>query len=250
MKKYISVKDFEEEAKNQFTPFAHDYINTGAHDEASMKANRCGFNLFKLNPRVLVNVSKICTEMTLFGKTMKIPFGIAPTAMNCLVHPDGELNVARAAGKKGTVATISTLSSFSLEEISNASPDTSRWFQMYITKNRKITEKLVALAEKNGYTALVLTVDAPILGKRETPLKNSFSPPSSIRLGNIEMLESELSQSLASGYERLTSFFTHEVDQSMTWDDIAWLSRLSKLPLILKGIQSAEDARIAGIFKL
>ena len=143
MEKYVSSKDFEEVAKTLMTENARAYINSGANHGLSLRENQDKYQIFKLNPRVLVNVNNVSTKTELMGRELNVPFGIAPTAMHCLVNPLGEKNTIRAAYKANTCMCVSTLSTFSLGEIANAAPDAFRWFQLYITKDRSITKQLI-----------------------------------------------------------------------------------------------------------
>lgn len=135
----------------------------------------------RLRPRVLRDVSVVDLSTHVLGLDLSMPLGIAPTAMQRMAHRDGEVANARAAGKSGSVFTLSTLSTSSMEEVGEKAPDTQKWFQVYIYKDREMTRKLVERAEKAGFKALVLTVDAPIFGLRRADMRNKFTLPSHLR---------------------------------------------------------------------
>ena len=249
MNKYASVKDFEKKAVSIMTENARSYINSGANHELCLRENEAKMGLVKLNPRVLRDVSKIDTSTTLIGRRLAIPFGIAPSAMHCLVDPQGELNTVRAAGECNTVMALSTLSTKSIQEVSEASESCFKWFQLYITKDRKITKTLIYLAEKHGYEALVVTVDAPVLGKREQDVRNKFNLPPGYRLENLETLSDLLKMDSSSG-SGLFKLFSDQIAKNLSWSDIEWLRGQTSLPIVLKGIMSAQDARLCGKEKI
>jgi isopentenyl diphosphate isomerase/L-lactate dehydrogenase-like FMN-dependent dehydrogenase len=229
------------------TENAKGYINSGANHQQALEENCSKFRFVKLNPRVLVNVSETCTKAPLLHRTLSIPFGIAPTSMHCLVHPQGELNTVRAAEAHNTVMAVSTLATKSLEEIARTAPQACKWFQLYITKDRSITERLVKIAQEEGYEALVLTVDAPVLGKREMDMRNKFNLPPIFRLENLERFSEKLKMDSSEG-SGLLALFSSQIDKSLTWDDIKWLRSITSIPIVIKGIQCAEDAILASNF--
>jgi (S)-2-hydroxy-acid oxidase len=244
MENLVTVKDFEEQANKILDKNARDYYNSGANHELALKQNQEMFNYVKINPRVLRNVSNICMKTKVMGRELALPFGIAPTAMQGLAHSGAEKNPIRAAGKHGTIVTLSTLSTTPIEEVVQASPDTTRWFQLYVTKNREITKNLVKDAEINGFSALVLTIDAPQLGKREADQRNKFSLPPHLKLAILEKYSKfNLDSNEGSG---LLKFFSDQIDASLNWEDVKWLQSITKLPVVLKGIQCREDAELAG----
>lgn len=244
MDKLVTVKDFEEQANLVLDKNARDYYNSGANHELALRQNQEMFNYVKINPRVLRNVSQICLKTKLLGRDMDIPFGIAPTAMQRLAHHEGEKNTIRAAAKLGTVVTLSTLSTTSMEDFVQAAPDTARWYQLYVTRDRDIARNLVRDAEANGFSALVLTVDAPQLGKREADQRNKFRLPASFKLAILEKYSRfSVENSEGSGLAKL---YLDQIDASLQWEDAKWLQSITKLPVILKGIQCREDAELAG----
>jgi isopentenyl diphosphate isomerase/L-lactate dehydrogenase-like FMN-dependent dehydrogenase len=244
MDKLVTVKDFEEQASKVLDLNTRGYYNSGANHELALRQNQEMFNFVKINPRVLRNVSQVCLRARLLGQETAIPFGIAPTAMQGLAHDGAEKNTFRAAAAHGTAVTLSTLSTTPMDEAVKAAPDVLRLFQLYVTKNREIAKSLVREAEANGFSALVLTVDAPQLGKREADQRNNFHLPQHLRLAILEKYSRfNVESSEGSG---LLKFFSDQIDASLDWEDAKWLQSITKLPVVLKGIQCREDAELAG----
>jgi 4-hydroxymandelate oxidase len=191
-----------------------------------------------LRPRVLVDVSKIDLRTTLLGQEVAFPILLAPTALQRMAHRYGEVATARAAASVGALIVLSTVSTASMEEV--ATSGARRWFQLYVLKDRDLTAELVKRAHAAGYGALVLTVDAPILGRRFRDDRNRFSLPPGLGMANLEGMglpETEGS--------RLFAFFVERHDASLAWDDVAWLASLTPMPLVLKGVVRGDDARKA-----
>jgi len=176
-------------------------------------------------------------SLTLFGTRIDFPILIAPTAMHKMAHPDGEIATAKAAKEMGTIYTLSSLSTTSVEDVAKAS-NAPKWFQLYVLKERKVTEKLVRKVEAHGFTALCLTVDTPFLGRRENDIRNDFHLPSGL---NLKILEVD-GAALPTG---LNNYVAQQLDSSLDWNDLAWLRSITKLPVIVKGIHSPEDAILA-----
>lgn len=174
-----------------------------------------------------------------------MPIGVAPTAMQKMAHPDGECANARAVGRAGSIFILSTLSTSSIEEVAAAAPETIKWFQLYIYKDRELTKKLVARAEAAGFKALVLTVDASAWGMRYADARNKFILPPHLKLANFSgNLSSGVSDTTNSG-SALAKYVETLFDLNITWDDVKWLKRITKLPVMVKGVLTAEDAKIA-----
>ncbi|RMH22888.1 MAG: alpha-hydroxy-acid oxidizing protein [Acidobacteria bacterium] len=239
-----NLNDFEELARERLPASHFGYLASGADDEITLEGNRRAFERLRLRPRYLVDVSSIELGIELLGQRLSMPILLAPTAFQVLAHADGELATARAAAAAGTVFVASTLSSKSLQEIAAAS-DGPRWFQLYCARDRGITKTLVEAAAASGYQALCLTVDVPVLGHREADVKNRFRLPPEALPGNLTPLldldgltEEAQESALARLIDRL-------FDPSLSWKDLEWLRSLSDLPLVLKGIMTAEDAKLA-----
>jgi len=213
-------------------------LSSGAEDQISLNWNREGFSSIKLLPRVLVNVSKLDTSLEVLGVPIDFPVLIAATAMHKMADPEGEIATARAASASGTIMCLSSLSTTGIEEVSKASRG-PKWLQLYVLKRRELTEKLVMQAEAYGYSALVLTVDTPLLGKRENDIRNGFHLSEGLKL---EIYRSIESNELPEG---LNAYIAQQMDSSLTWKDLAWLKSITKLPILLKGIHSPKDAELA-----
>ncbi|MEX2271568.1 MAG: alpha-hydroxy acid oxidase [Vicinamibacterales bacterium] len=242
----LNLADYESLARSRMEPSAWDYYSGAAGDERTLTENAAAFGRIKLLPRVLVDVSRIDTKVTAIGQSLSMPIMLAPTAFNKLAHPDGEAAAARAAAAAGTLMVASTIATCTLEEIAQAAPDAARWFQLYVYKERSVTTELVARAEAAGYRAIVLTVDTPVLGRRERDTRNSFMLPAGMGIANFAGLEERLEQAPGWGPGSSFSAYVHNLfDASLTWDAVDWLRKCTKLPILLKGILTPEDARTA-----
>lgn len=241
MTNFVCVDDYEKYAINNLSPSVRDYYKSGAGEEHSLRWNREAFKRYRIRPRVLRDVSKRDISTIILGKKILMPLGVAPTAMQRMAHPDGECANARAAEAAGTIFILSTISTSSIEEIAEAAPKCIKWFQLYVYSDRNVTLNLVRRAEKAGFKALVLTVDAPIFGDRRADMRNKFSLPKNLRLANFE---GDLSSRVTTSKEGsgLNEYVNALFDPSLTWKDIAWLKSITELPIVLKGILTVEDA--------
>ncbi|XP_060517368.1 2-Hydroxyacid oxidase 1 [Cylas formicarius] len=245
MSDLVCVKDFEDRAFKILPRNALDYYRSGAGRQETLENNRTAFSKLKIRPRCLRNVSKRDVSTTVFGEKVSIPVGISPTAMQRMAHPEGECANARAAEAMGTIFTLSTIATSSIEEVAEAAPGAIKWFQLYIFNDREVTRQLVRRAENAGYKALVLTVDTPFFGLRLADMRNKFKLPTHLKLANFEgtvaSVANKKSETTGSGLNDLGNLF----DASLSWDDIAWLKTITRLPIVLKGILTAEDAMLA-----
>uniref|UniRef100_A0A1A9X3W8 (S)-2-hydroxy-acid oxidase n=1 Tax=Glossina brevipalpis TaxID=37001 RepID=A0A1A9X3W8_9MUSC len=249
MSSFVCLKDFEDNAFKVIENTALDYYRSGASEQFTLNLNRKAFNRIRIRPRCLHDVSQLDASCYLFGKHLQWPVGIAPTAMQKLAHPNGEAGNAKAAGEMGSVFILSTLATMSIEEVAQAAPNTCKWFQLYVYKNRSLTEELVRRAEKANFKAIVLTVDAPIFGQRWADIRNNFSLPSHLRLANFATKSSQSDGVIAeSGGSGINKYVTSQFDASLTWKDVEWLVKLTYLPVIVKGVLTAEDAIMAQEF--
>ena len=183
--KPVTVSDIEKIAAEKFDKNAYDYYSSGADDEITLKENCNAFNRIFLKYRVLVDVSKRDMSAVILGHKTSVPFLIAPTSFQKMAHPEGEIATVKAAGKAGTVMILSTLANTLLEEVSSAASGPV-WFQLYVFKDREITRNLIKRAEAAGVKAIVLTVDAPLLGQRIKDVKNNFNLPTGLTVKNLE----------------------------------------------------------------
>ena len=229
----VNVGEFEALAREKLEKSVYDYYAGGAEDEITVAANREAFRRLRLRYRVLVDVSRVDLSSELLGVPLALPVILAPTALHRLAHPEGEKQTARAAAVAGTVMTLSTVSSVPLEEVAAAAPEGARWFQLYCYDDRADTERLVARAHRAGYRAIVLTVDAPILGRRERDVRNRFEVPAGLTAHPATRPRA------TGGQWPLSSVIGQP---GLSWKDLAWVRALSPLPLVLKGIVRGDDA--------
>jgi isopentenyl diphosphate isomerase/L-lactate dehydrogenase-like FMN-dependent dehydrogenase len=220
----VNVWDYERLAEERLDANAHAYFAGGAGDEVTLRDNVAAFARRKLRPRVLVDVGGCTTATTVLGTEISMPVLIAPVALQGMAHAEGDLATARAAAVAGTIMCLSTAATARPAAVAEAAPGGTRWFQVYVFDDRAITEDLVAEAVDTGYGALVLTVDAPFLGRRERDLRVDFKIPEGLTpSGNI---------------------FSEGFDTGLSWRDLEWLAGYG-LPVVVKGLITAEDARLA-----
>jgi len=220
----VNVWDYERLAEHKLDENAHAYFAGGAGDEVTLRDNLAAFERRKLRPRVLVDVSSVTTATTVLGTEVSMPVLIAPLAFQRMAHADGEAATARAAAAAGTIMCLSSAATRSPREVAEAcEAKGARWFQVYVFSDRALTEALIAEALDCGFGALVLTVDVPYLGRRERDLRIDFQLP----------------KELEPYGERLKGF-----DATLSWRDLEWLTGYG-LPVVVKGILTAEDARLA-----
>jgi len=243
MTRPVNISDFEAIARERMTPSAFDYYAGGAEDEVTLSENREAFRRIALRPRMLVGADRVATSIDLLGSPLPYPIGLAPTAFNKLGHPEGEVAAARAAGKAGALMCCSTIASTTIEDVAAAATG-PLWFQLYVYRDRDVTRDLVRRAEEAGCRAIVLTVDTPQLGRRERDMRGGFSLPAGIGVSNLERYGTPDALRWAQ-----TSSFTEYVhkllDASLTWEAVGWLRSVTLLPLLIKGILTAEDAALA-----
>ncbi len=232
----VNVDDFEEAARERLEPGVYGYIAGGAGDEQTLRANAAAFSRWELRPRVLVDVGSVSAATTVLGTEVALPVLVAPTAFLRLADPEGERSVARAAAAAGTVVTLATLSSVTPAELAEAAPDARRWFQLYWSRDRGFTRGLVEAVVEAGFEALVLTVDLPVPGRRERDLRAGFALPEDLPLPNIPF------RVQGEGFQ---TALLEAVDDTLTWRDLEWLRSVCPLPIVVKGILTAEDALLA-----
>jgi isopentenyl diphosphate isomerase/L-lactate dehydrogenase-like FMN-dependent dehydrogenase len=232
----LNAWEYERVAEEKVEPGPWGYFVGGAGDERTLAENVAAFGRWRLRPRMLVDVGSVTTRTTVLGGDVSMPVLVAPTAFQRLAHPDGDLAVARAAAAAGTVMCLSTLGGASPAQVHEAAPEGRNWFQLYWSRDRAFTQELVQAAEASGFEAIVLTVDLPAAGRRERDLRAAFEIPSDLPLPN-------LSEHLGGGDFHAT--LGEVVDPTITWRDLEWLRSVSGLPLLVKGILTAEDARLA-----
>lgn len=234
----VNVWDYERAAEERLDPGAFGYVAGGANDEWTLRENRAAFERWILRPRMLVDVSRVTTATTVLGTKSSMPLFVAPTAFQRTVHPDGELAMARAAAGVGTVMCLSTFATATIEEVAEAAPGAPRWFQLYWSSDRGFVRDVVERAEAAGFTAVIVTVDLPRLGRRERDLRTGFVVPEELPVPAFVAL-AEASRAVS------PEDISWAVDDTLTWGDLEWLRSVTSLPVLVKGVLTAEDAVLA-----
>ncbi|CAN3985017.1 (S)-2-hydroxy-acid oxidase (EC [Kitasatospora purpeofusca] len=240
----LTLAGIERAARDQLAPEIWDFVEGGSGAERTLAANREMFGRHAFRPRALVDVSECAPAVDLLGAALQFPVGIAPMAYHRLVHPDGETATARAAGKAGALLVAGIFASRTLEDIAEAATG-PLWLQLYWLRRREALAALVERAEAAGYAALLLTVDAPRIGRRLRDLRNGFAVPPEIRAVNLDPALMAASHHAGQGSSGIAEHAREQFDPTLTWADLAWLRERSRLPLVLKGVLTAEDARRA-----
>jgi L-lactate dehydrogenase (cytochrome) len=260
-----SVADLRAIARRRLPRGVFDYIDGGAEDERTMAANSAAFAGVTFRPRVLRDVGDVDPSTTLLGRPLPLPLVLAPTGFTRIADPDGELAVARAAARAGVPYTLSTLSTRSIEEVAEASAG-PKWFQVYVWRDRGLVKEMIGRAAMARYEAVVLTVDTAVLGRRERDVRRGFSLPPKVGLGTLvdgavhpgwtwRFLRSEsirfanVSESLGVGdgttAVTLSDYVNTQFDPGLSWRDVEWMRSVWHGPLVVKGIQTVDDARLA-----
>ena len=260
----VNIDDLRRLALRRLPNGVFNYIDGGAEDEVTMRANRAAFRRWNFAPRVLRDMSRVDTSTTLLGRRLPFPLVLAPAGFTRMPDPDGELAVARAAARAGIPYCLSTVATRSIEEVA-AAADGCHWFQLYPLRDRELTRDLVQRAADAGYQAMMPTVDMAVSGRRERDVRRGFTLPPQIGLGTIldgirhpgwtwRFIRSEpivfsnvLGRSASDGTTpvALADFINTQFDPGFSWRDVAWLRDAWQGSLVIKGIQTVADARIA-----
>jgi L-lactate dehydrogenase (cytochrome) len=260
----ITVEDMRRIAKRRLPRGVFDYIDGGAEDERTMANNASAFGRIEFCPNVLCDVSEIDVSTTLLGRPVAMPLVLAPTGYTRLTHSQGELSVARAGERAGIPYSLSTMSTRSIEEVAAVSAG-AKWFQIYTWKDRGLVRELVERAATAGYEAVLLTVDTAVLGRRERDVRRGFSIPPRIGPGTIvdgivhpawtyDFITHEpltfanvahLDQYGTDSNMGRGQYVMQNFDQKLSWTDVEWLQSVWAGPIVLKGIQTVEDAKRA-----
>jgi isopentenyl diphosphate isomerase/L-lactate dehydrogenase-like FMN-dependent dehydrogenase len=227
----LNVWDYERLAAERLEPGAHGYYAGGAGDEVTLRDNVDAYGRWQLRPRVLVDVAACTTATTVLGHDVSMPLLVAPVAFQRVAHADGEVGMARAAHAVGTVMCLSTLATSTPAQV--AETGVSRWFQLYVFRDLGVTNDLVARARDAGFTALVLTVDTPVLGRRERDQRTGFAIPEEIAVASLG--QGGMTPAEAFGL----------MSESVSWHDVERLAAESGLPVLVKGVLTGEDALLA-----
>ena len=263
--KSATVEDLRRIARRRLPRGVFDYIDGGAEDELTMAANSAAYRRLTFSPRVLRDVSEVDISSSLLGRKLAYPLVLAPTGFTRIAHPEGELAVARAAKRAGLPYALSSLGTRSIEEVAEVGSD-RLWFQVYTWRDRELVADLVKRAANSGYEALCLTVDTAVLGRRERDVRRGFTLPPKVGLSTLldgiihpgwawGFLTSEPiifanvagNASVGDGTDAisLAEYVGSQFDPALSWDDVSWFRDRWDGPLVLKGIQSVDDARIA-----
>ena len=237
----ICAEDYQRLARDRLSADVWDFIEGGSGAEITLEANRRAFDEVRLRPRVLVDVSHCSTRAAVLGASLAVPMGIAPTAFHKLAHPDAEVGTARGAGAAGALYIVGLFASRTIEEIAEAASG-PLWFQLYWLQRRDVMEYLVKRVVAAGYRAVVLTVDTPRIGRRLRDLRNAFALDPEIRAVNLDQDLMAATHRRRIGESAIAVHSAQTFDASLTWDDLTWLRETTELPLVLKGILTAEDA--------
>jgi 4-hydroxymandelate oxidase len=235
----LNVWDYERLAEETLDEAAFGYFAGGAGDEHTVRANVAAFDSWRLRPRVLVDVGEVSAATTVLGTEISMPIITAPIAYQRMAHPDGELAVARATAETGAIVCLSSFTTSSPAAVADAAAAGRRWFQLYWHPDRGVTRAMLDQAREAGFSAVVLTVDLPVLGRRERDLRTGFSLRSEYRLEIYAAALGDL------GIVTPGSAAEVLVDSTLTWRDLEWLHEHARLPVIAKGILTAEDALLA-----
>ena len=232
-----NLAEYERLAAETLPPGPYGFFAGGAGDEITLADNLAAWRRWQIRPRVLVDVASRDPGTVLLGRARPHPVLVAPTAFHRLAHPDGELASGRAARDTGTVMCLSTFSTVGAAELAEAVPGGTRWFQLYVFRDRGVTRAMVEAAAAAGYEALVVTVDLPVLGRRDRDVRSGFVIEEPTAVPGLT----------AGGVTRplpLTEMALL-IDPTLTWADLAWLVEMSPLPVLVKGVLTAEDAALA-----
>lgn len=227
-----NLMDFEAVARRVMKKGAWGYYSSAADDEITLRENHSAFHRIWFRPKVLVNVEKVDFSTTMLGTKVDIPFYVTATALGKLGHVEGEVVLTRASHKHNVVQMIPTLASCSFDEIMDAAGDSQvQWLQLYVNKDRAITQRIVEHAEKRGCKGLFITVDAPQLGRREKDMRSKFEDP------GTDIQRGQTTDNSQGAARAISSF----IDPALSWDDIPWFKSITKMPIVLKGVQRVED---------
>ena len=259
-----SVEDLRAIARRRLPRGVFDYIDGAAEDEITLAANSDAYRRIRFRPRVLRDVREVDLSSTLLGRPLPMPLVLAPTGFTRIADPDGELAVARAAARAGLPYTLSTLSTRSIEEVAAVSQG-PKWFQVYVWKDRGLVSEMVERAAAAGYEALLLTVDTPVLGRRERDVRNGFTLPPQLGPGTIldgilhprwtwDFVRAEpirfanvVGREVGDGAApvALAEYIGSQFDPGLSWRDVDWFRSIWRGPLVIKGIQTVADAKLA-----
>ncbi|MBX9964138.1 MAG: alpha-hydroxy-acid oxidizing protein [Burkholderiales bacterium] len=258
-----NISDLRDAARRRLPKTIFEFIDGGAFDEVSLRANQADFEKRRFMTRVLTDVSTCERSTTIVGTPASAPLVLAPTGLAGILHRRGELSASRAAHAAGVPYCLSTMATCSIEQIAQAS-DVQRWFQLYVLRDRGITKMMIERARATGCKALVLTVDTKVQGPRERDMRNGFTVPPKFTLGTmidfarhwrwlidvglgpkVTFRNFDGTTAQSGDAVTITQFIAGQYDLSISWKDVDWFKSVWGGPIALKGVLSPEDARIA-----
>ncbi len=239
----LNLLEFEPLAKDNLPQMVYGYYVSGSDDQVTLRDNRTAFQRIRLRPRMMRGVRHRTMQTTVLGEVWPAPVMIAPMGFMGMAHTEGELAVARAAARHDIPMMVSTMGNYKLEDV-YAAGSGHKWFQLYVYKDRAVTEKLVERAEQAGYKALVVTVDVPVLGRREADIKNKFHLPDGLTAANLMGAEMQAIGE-ADQDSGLAAYIRALQEDNLTWDDLDWLRSITDLPVLVKGVLRGDDALLA-----
>lgn len=234
----VNLEDLEQLAKQQLDPASYDFIAGGSGTERTLRANREAFQKIRIVPRVLTGIKESDTAVDVLGHRLSMPIYVNPMANHGIVNSIAEVGSARGATKAGTMFVAPKGSTKTMEEIAAATKDGPRWFQLYFDKDSDVNMDLLRRAENAGYSAIVLTVDLPVLGLRDRNVRNSFTLPGNLDRANVS---TDKYQATTRSLESLVA----GIKDDLSWEDYEWVRKHTSLPVLIKGILSPDDAEEA-----
>lgn len=239
MEQLLTLDDAERLAESVVSPEAWSYIVGGAGDERTLQWNRDAFSRYRLRPRVLVDVSSVTTETTVLGTPVSMPVLVAPMAFQQIAHEEGEIAMARGAAVAETLMCLSTVATATPADVAAAAPDAPRWLQIYVFQNRDVSDDVIAQALESGFSALVLTADLPVYGIRHRESRTGFEAPED-NVPAIVAARARGSEGDLVGHHSLEL-----LESGLEWDYVTELRARWNVPVVVKGIHTAEDADLA-----
>uniref|UniRef100_A0A1I7T8A0 FMN hydroxy acid dehydrogenase domain-containing protein n=1 Tax=Caenorhabditis tropicalis TaxID=1561998 RepID=A0A1I7T8A0_9PELO len=242
----LTLEDYRKYSERNLVKLARDYYESGAEQEETLRRNVSAFDRLLIRPRCLRSVEKIDTSVEWLRK-VDFPIGIAPTAFQKMATKDGELSTVCGAAASKSIMICSSWSTTSIEDIGKEAKivGATIWFQLYVYKDRKVTESLIHRAEAAGVEALVLTVDTPVLGRRLKDTYNKFSLPKHLKFANFESNSQAEMPKGDTGESGFMQYVSSQIDPSLDWNTLQWIRTKTKLPVIVKGVMRGDDALLA-----
>ncbi|GMT10522.1 hypothetical protein PFISCL1PPCAC_1819, partial [Pristionchus fissidentatus] len=238
----LTISDYEKSATSLLPVHPRDYYNGGAEDEVTLRENKRAFDDYTIRPFCLRDASLCSLSSSFLSHSLPHPIAVAPTAFHRMAHPEGELATVRGSKESGALMIASSWSTTPLEDMKKEAGQHPMWFQLYVYQDRQLTNSIVRRAEKAGYTAIVLTVDTPILGRRLKDTRNRFQLPPNLKMANFNSVSQTKMPEATSSSSAFMHYVAGQIDPTLTWKDVRELAKSTHLPVIVKGIMRAEDA--------